>query len=223
MSGTIAVFLANARPGSGEDYESLLRSQPFTGPKSTSQEIPERSYRLLPIPYPAPSPHHWSYLTLYSHSAKSQGAVGEGIVGVPGLKSLDKLIDRDTALLLSASPLGPRRSPPNAASVDRAELFVVMTNAKAGEDDAFNDWYDNRHLVDVMAAPGFVGVRRFRLECETAGYRSPWSYLALYEIARGAAEVTLAAVLKMRGTDAMPLSPSFDRNDFFAKPYTLLV
>jgi len=142
----------------------------------------------------------------------------------PGtLKSrLTDAVDADTHLLLSGRPLGPRRSVTDATSPDRAELFLVMTNAVPGEDDAFNDWYDNRHLADVIAAPGFVGVRRYRLLRETAGNSSPWSYLALYDIAPGAAESTLAALLKLRGTDAMPLSRSFKRDDFFAKPYTPL-
>jgi hypothetical protein len=35
--------------------------------------------------------------------------------------------------------------------------FVVLTNAVEGKDDAFDDWYTNTHLGDVLAVPGSVG------------------------------------------------------------------
>ena len=35
-------------------------------------------------------------------------------------------------------------------------MFLGLTNATEGRDDEFNDWYDNRHLPDVLAVEGFV-------------------------------------------------------------------
>ena len=35
-------------------------------------------------------------------------------------------------------------------------VFVVLTNAASGKEDAYNDWYTNRHIPDVLAIPGLV-------------------------------------------------------------------
>ena len=32
-------------------------------------------------------------------------------------------------------------------------VFVVLTNATPGKDEAFNDWYTNQHIPDVLAIP----------------------------------------------------------------------
>ena len=37
--------------------------------------------------------------------------------------------------------------------------FVVLTNAVEGKDDAFDEWYTNTHLGDVLAVPGFVSAQ----------------------------------------------------------------
>ena len=42
-------------------------------------------------------------------------------------------------------------------------VFVVFTNPVEGKDATYNDWYDNRHLPDVLDVPGFVSAQRFRL------------------------------------------------------------
>ena len=34
--------------------------------------------------------------------------------------------------------------------------YVVVTAPAAGQEDAYNDWYDNRHLNDVLAVEEFV-------------------------------------------------------------------
>jgi hypothetical protein len=65
-------------------------------------------------------------------------------------------------------------------------LLIVLTNAAAGRDIEFNEWYDRIHIPDALAIPGFVSARRFEmsdLEFLPAGVRSsPFRYLTLYEI-----------------------------------------
>jgi hypothetical protein len=34
--------------------------------------------------------------------------------------------------------------------------FVVLTNAVEGKDDAFDEWYTNTHLGDVLAVPSLI-------------------------------------------------------------------
>ena len=41
--------------------------------------------------------------------------------------------------------------------------LVVLTNANEGADDAFNDWYTNTHIGDILALEGFTAAQRFKL------------------------------------------------------------
>lgn len=92
-------------------------------------------------------------------------------------------------------------------------VLVVMTNPVAGREDEFNDWYENQHIADVLALPGFVGAQRFELgdgqvgpELSPQGYHR---YLVLYEI-----EIDPAAALQILGEAVeqgrVPVSPALD-------------
>ena len=35
-------------------------------------------------------------------------------------------------------------------------VYVVRSGPVAGGDEAYNDWYTNVHLADVLAVPGFL-------------------------------------------------------------------
>jgi hypothetical protein len=61
-------------------------------------------------------------------------------------------------------------------------IFVVHTNPVAGREAEFNDWYDNRHLADVVAIPGFARARRYRLSDAQLAPLTDYTYVAVYEI-----------------------------------------
>ena len=60
-------------------------------------------------------------------------------------------------------------------------MLLVFTNAADGKDDEFNRWYNEVHLVDVLAVDGFVAAQRFALK-DMSGSASPHRYLAIYEV-----------------------------------------
>ncbi|HEY8523377.1 MAG TPA: hypothetical protein VIL48_00340 [Acidimicrobiales bacterium] len=68
---------------------------------------------------------------------------------------------------------------------DAEHLMVVFTNAAAGREDEFNEWYDTVHIPEVTAAMGITTVTRYE-----AGERPdidprpapPFRYLALYDL-----------------------------------------
>jgi hypothetical protein len=96
----------------------------------------------------------------------------------------------------------PEREEPMARHV-----FVVFTNPVEGKDASYNDWYDNRHLPDVLDVPGFVSAQRFRLsDTQRAAGPFPWHYLALYEIETEDLKQTLATLGARSGTAAMVIS-----------------
>lgn len=59
--------------------------------------------------------------------------------------------------------------------------LVVLLNAVEGKDDEFNDWYDSKHVPDLLAVDGFVGATRLRrMDVPPAvGQRT---YMAVYDI-----------------------------------------
>lgn len=61
-------------------------------------------------------------------------------------------------------------------------VFIVHTNHAEGREEEFNDWYTNRHLRDVVAIPGFVRARRYRLSESQMAALTEFEYVAIYEI-----------------------------------------
>lgn len=62
----------------------------------------------------------------------------------------------------------------------RALLVVYTEPTTPGHEDAYNRWYTEEHLPDVLAVPGYVRATRFRAvpgECPI-----PQRYLSLYEL-----------------------------------------
>jgi hypothetical protein len=70
---------------------------------------------------------------------------------------------------------------------------LVYTNPTSGQDDAFNDWYDNTHVPQILALPMVVSAQRFKLsptgvDGTAAGSlvdtsaALPHAYLAIYEV-----------------------------------------
>ncbi len=55
-------------------------------------------------------------------------------------------------------------------------LLLMMTDIDPANEEDFNRWYEEEHLAERMAIPGFINARRF-----TALEGGP-KYLALYDL-----------------------------------------
>lgn len=89
--------------------------------------------------------------------------------------------------------------------------YVVLSNPLDGQDDAFNDWYTNRHIVDVLAIPGVISAQRFKLASSQRRDRPyEYRYLTIYLIKGEQLDSVLAELKVKSGTDAMPVSETFD-------------
>ena len=69
-------------------------------------------------------------------------------------------------------------------------LLAVWMDMPAEQEDDFNAWYNEEHLADRMAFPGFLRVRRY------VSVGGGPKYVALYDLADGA--MTSEAYLKAR-------------------------
>jgi 2-methylcitrate dehydratase PrpD len=83
--------------------------------------------------------------------------------------------------------------------------LVALTNPVEGREDEYNDWYNNRHVHDVVNVPGFVSAQRFKARSE-----STHRYLAIYEMECDDPIAAFATLGQLLGTDAMPLSEALD-------------
>lgn len=85
-------------------------------------------------------------------------------------------------------------------------IQTVVTAPVAGQEQEFNHWYDNTHLPEVLALPGFVAAQRYELVGPDAEERA--SYLAVYDIETDDIDATFKALVTgvqttMTRTDAM--------------------
>ena len=61
--------------------------------------------------------------------------------------------------------------------------FVVYSNPAAGLDAEYNAWYSGTHMQQILALPGVVSARRFKLAALQLREDAPaHQYLAIYEI-----------------------------------------
>lgn len=97
-------------------------------------------------------------------------------------------------------------------------LMLVFTNPVEGQDRAFNEWYDSRHVNDVLAVPGVVAGRRYDLAPMTVPEDAdlpaevpvqPHRYLAVYELDRDPGDV-MKEFLDRVARGKIPLSETLD-------------
>jgi hypothetical protein len=89
--------------------------------------------------------------------------------------------------------------------------LIMLTNAKAGRDEEFKKWYDERHLGDMLRIPGVKGAQTFDSNMVMSpDPASTYKYLAVYDITTEDLSHTLGSLQKAAGTDAMPMSDAMD-------------
>lgn len=88
-------------------------------------------------------------------------------------------------------------------------LFLVFTTPRPGQDDAYNSWYDDQHLDDVLRSKGFVAAQRFRVAPQF-GAPEILPYLAIYEIEADDPQVALDELARLADASVIPISDSLD-------------
>jgi hypothetical protein len=96
--------------------------------------------------------------------------------------------------------------------VKKQYLFLVFTNPVEGAEDAYNSWYNEQHLADVVKVPGYVKAERFKF-APVGGGEPQHRYLAIYTVETDDLEATAAALKARSGTSAMVMSDALDVNN----------
>jgi hypothetical protein len=62
-------------------------------------------------------------------------------------------------------------------------IMVVEADPAGDERDAeFNEWYNETHIPEICAIPGFVAARRYKIRDSVQGPSAKPTYLAIYEL-----------------------------------------
>jgi hypothetical protein len=157
-------------------------------------------------------PYKWRHCALYDLAGDPAEAMAQVFEqGKAGKIAPSTAGDSASRLLAIATPLAARRGD-KPADPDN-DLFFVLTNPTEGQEAEYNRWYDEQHIDDVLAIPGFVGMQRFRLSSPPGMPAPYWGYVAFYEIDRTKTAEAFAGLDAARGTDRMPMSPALNRAD----------
>lgn len=84
-------------------------------------------------------------------------------------------------------------------------LLLFMTDINPALEDEFNRWYEEEHLPERRAIPGFLSARRFR--CIEGGPK----YLALYDL-ESPAVLQSPPYLKIMGASKSPWTLRMEEN-----------
>lgn len=92
--------------------------------------------------------------------------------------------------------------------------YLVLARAVPGREAEFDKWYDEQHLGDVARIQGVASARRYPIHWQkTTELDAPqWRSLTVYEIEAEDPKEVIAAILKVAGTDVMPLSDAMTKN-----------
>lgn len=82
-------------------------------------------------------------------------------------------------------------------------LITFEAQAVEGQDDTLNTWFDDVHIADVLAVPGFLACQRYR----SVEPDRPTRYFTTYEI-EGDPQEILATLYA--AADDMVISPALD-------------
>jgi len=89
--------------------------------------------------------------------------------------------------------------------------YVVFTEPAAGKEDAYNAWYTNEHLSDVLKVEGFVAAQRFKLVDVENNTLPASRYMAIYEIEADDPKTVLDRLVAAAGAGTMLTSETLDQ------------
>lgn len=92
----------------------------------------------------------------------------------------------------------------------RGVLLVMTKPVDSQSEEAYNDWYDNVHLADVLKLAGYTAARRYKPVPSPESVDSTggidWTYLALYEVEADDLQAAHAQLLAAAEQGELPLS-----------------
>lgn len=89
-------------------------------------------------------------------------------------------------------------------------IMIATSTAHEGRDAEYNEWYDNTHLPDVCAVPGFTSGQRWRAVPEASPNTPPADYIAIYEIEADDPGAAVNELMRRAGAGEISLTDAID-------------
>ena len=94
-------------------------------------------------------------------------------------------------------------------------VLLAFTDPVEGQEDAYDAWYNETHIPEILSVPGIVSARRFRTKIVNVGGALTWKYMAIYEVETDNLSETLKTLGEATGevisaldqSKSAPLSP----------------
>ncbi len=96
--------------------------------------------------------------------------------------------------------------------------MIVFSQPKPGQEEEYNDWYQNVHLQDVVAIDGIISAQRYRLAATLAGEAAA-PYAAIYSVEAENPEPVMTALAQRAMAGEMQISDAFDTENTVALIY----
>jgi len=110
-----------------------------------------------------------------------------------------------------------------AAQQKQTYIFMVFSNPVAGQEAAYNHWYDNQHAQDVVAVPDFQEAQRFvRSEIQLRVSAPLPDYLIIYKIVTADLPAVFAEVNRRLDTRMTIIDSSFDKSSSISFTYKVM-
>lgn len=96
--------------------------------------------------------------------------------------------------------------------------MLVLSRPTPGNEAQYNDWYQNIHLKQIVAIPGFVSAQRFKLSVGMRG-EDTYPYMAIYEVETNDVDAAFDALQKAAEDGSIAVSQAFDYESVYASIY----
>lgn len=157
---------------------------------------------------PPPAP----YLSTYEFQGDPDAMWGAVVAGLKsGEVTASDAVDQSAVLMQVWAPHKGRLENESSTPRDQRGLYFVFGNAREGQDEVYNEWYDNTHLPEVLAVPGVLSAQRYTLATPQFTKRSPIThrYLAAYEF-EGSADAIMTVMREKSASGEMNMHESLE-------------
>ncbi len=91
--------------------------------------------------------------------------------------------------------------------------FIVLSQAKPGQEEEFVRWYRDQHLGDVAREPAVISAKLFATDYQKVyTIDAPrWTLLTIYELETDDPVATVEQIREKSGSKEMPMSDALDK------------
>ena len=121
-----------------------------------------------------------------------------------------------------AKPSKPIAAAPSTAAPATRHILLVSSRPTEGQEAEFDRWYEETHLPEMLALPGFMRATRYAASLTQLGRAERRPHLAVYEIETDNLKQALDELKKQLKGGAFVSSTSMDESSIESHVYSAL-